>query len=238
RDMPLADLFRCERLNFDVAKPRQDEGFGAVAGVVAALAVPVHELEVRLDGVAYGERAVLAGGMVGAGDHAFAGLGLGLAIVEHGHAVSVRIVIGGGDGLDHVGLVPDIVPRNPLTRPAERLSVAEMESGFGRPGIRLAARLKTTAGRSGFLVGVAYRPGQAINPPCPIFVQYTRVYAHGQGGTLLLILLGFPGQPWTVVDLTRSLHSGDKRGGRALAASSSFATTDAPRGSDSHLRLR
>src|SRR5262249_57128187 len=41
RDMPLADLFRCERLNFDVAKPSQDEGFGAVAGVVAALAVPV-----------------------------------------------------------------------------------------------------------------------------------------------------------------------------------------------------
>src|SRR5262249_14863024 len=132
RHMPSADLFCRERLNFDVAEFGQGEGFGPMTGVVAALAVPVPDPKVGRDGIAHGERPLLACGMVGAGNHAFAGFDEGLAIAQDRYAVAVAVVVGHTDGLELVGLVADIVPRDPLPGPAARLSVAEMKSRLYR----------------------------------------------------------------------------------------------------------
>src|SRR5262249_21925973 len=136
-----------------------------VAGVVAALAVPVHELEVRLDGVAHGERPMLACGVVGAGNHALACLGEGLAIAQDHHAVRIAVVVGGGDGFQLVGLVADIMPPNPLAGAAERPGVAEMKSGLYRSIVGLAARPEATASRSGFQFAVVDDSGHGDKPP-------------------------------------------------------------------------
>src|SRR5262249_58326572 len=124
-----------------------------VSRVVSGLAVRIEKFEIAFDGVCYGQRSVLAGSMMGAGNHALARLGLGLPIIENRHAVGVGVIVGNGEDLKLIGLVADVMTRQPFARPGLRPAVAQMQSGFEGAVVRLAARLEPPPGRSGLPAG-------------------------------------------------------------------------------------
>ena len=85
-----------------------------------------------------------------------------LGEIENALAVRFLIIVGeherpvcGAQIVDPITTLPVITPRNPGAGAAGELSVADMQSLLDESEIRLMARLKTTAGGSGFEVRVA-----------------------------------------------------------------------------------
>ena len=61
---------------------------------------------------------------MGAADHPGSGQSLGLMEAEHRHAIRVGIVVSDRERFQFVGLVSDVVARDPLSRAAKGLPIA------------------------------------------------------------------------------------------------------------------
>src|SRR5262249_15757473 len=126
-NMPFPNLLGLEGLDFDLAEHGQDQGLRTAPRVSRASSSScLEEFKICLHRVGDGERPGLASGVVGAGGSTLSRQVLRLPIGEDANAISVAVVVGGGDGFEIIALLAFLVPRHPLTGPAERLAVAKV----------------------------------------------------------------------------------------------------------------
>jgi hypothetical protein len=144
-----------QALDLNVAELRQDLRLGAVASVATTAPVGFEVGEVVLDDIVDRERPALAGGVMGAADHALPSEGLGLAEGQDGDTVRVREVIGDADSFDEVFLIADIVAQNPLARSrgfawtAFDAAIAQVQTFLNGAIVGLPAGLETGSGGAG-----------------------------------------------------------------------------------------
>src|SRR5262245_64510970 len=105
------------------------------------------------------------------------------------------MIIGGPDGLELIDRAADVMPRQPLARPAaRRLAIAEMKSRLDRAVIWLAAGRQAAARGARFKIGIANGSRHFVLPgrTCPIFVQYTGKTRMQHGGQEMQLTPTFP----------------------------------------------
>src|SRR5262249_41446438 len=135
---PPAELIGGKLDDLDVAEGGADQCAVAIASVGAGLPVAVQEAEGLGHGIAPRGGAMLAVGAVRALDHCLPCRLLCLPKVERRNAVSIRVVVGGADPGDLIGLLADVVAGDPgagltITEPA----IAEMQPALDGPVIGL-----------------------------------------------------------------------------------------------------
>src|SRR5262249_59512125 len=132
--------------DLDLAESGPDQRAVPVAGIGAGLPTVVEKGEIFVHGIAHGDGAMLAVGAVRALDHRLPCRLLCLPKVEHRNAVSIRVVVGGADPGDLIGLLADVVAGDPgagLTLPPP--ARAPMQPPRPGPGIRGPPRLSPAA---------------------------------------------------------------------------------------------
>src|SRR6516164_4206182 len=151
-----------------------------VARVVAGFLMAVEIGEVFVHRVGDGDGAVLAVGAPRALDHRFSCRVLRLPEIEDRGAIGVRHVVGNADLLHFVGLLADVVARDPRARlPSAQPAVAEVEAALDGAVVGLPPDLEPTP-------RVSAIERLVVNPAChccsplldtllrvPSYVQYT-----------------------------------------------------------------
>jgi hypothetical protein len=153
--VPPAQPLGCQCLHLDAADFRVDVRLGSAPRVVAALAVRIQKFEVAFNSVTHRQRPALASGMLRAGNHALARLGLRLPVAQDRGAVSVAVVVGGGDGLGLVGLLAGVMAHDPTPSLATQPAVAKVAPWLKLAPVRLASRLEPLTRGAGFKLSVA-----------------------------------------------------------------------------------